>query len=83
MITKRRASKQLMTELKAAYRELNTIQPYGDDWDAVSQAAGRYDGLKLAYGILTGRSAIDIANEVVSWYIATPEYQASKQEEKS
>ena len=80
MITKRQVRKQLLAELKDAYRAVNTTQPVGDDWDEVSQAIGRYDGLKRAYILLTGRLAADVASEVVRWYIATPEYRASKQE---
>ncbi len=77
---RRQVRKQLLAELKDAYRAVNTTQPVGDDWDEVSQAIGRYDGLKRAYILLTGRLAADVASEVVSWYIATPEYRASKQE---
>jgi hypothetical protein len=80
MITKRKAARQLMAELKDAYAAIDIAQPHGDDWDEVSQATGRYDGLKRAYVILTGRSAADVASEVVGWYITTDEYQAAKKD---
>jgi hypothetical protein len=79
IITKRQAKRQLMIKLKDAYKDMCTIEPIGDDYDAASQATGLYDGLKLAYIILTGRSAADVANEVTGWFITTPEYQASKE----
>jgi hypothetical protein len=80
MRTKRAVARQLMAELKAAYADLDR-RPYEDDMDGSAQAIGRYDGLKQAYGLLTGRSPQDISNEVVTWYIHTPEYQAVKARE--
>ena len=78
MRTKRAVARELMGLLKAAYVELDR-QPYEADPDGCAQAIGRYDGLKQAYELLTGRSPQDVAGEVVSWYIKTPEYQAAKQ----
>lgn len=78
--TKRKIAAEMMKALKSAYADLNATEPYGDDWDNVSQAVGRYDGLKTGYLILTGRSAIDVGNEVGGWYITTDAYQASKDE---
>jgi hypothetical protein len=75
--TKRAVARDLMRELKAAYADLDS-QPYEDDPDRSAQALGRYDGLKRAYVLLTGRDAQDVAHEVVTWYIQTPEYQAAK-----
>ena len=75
MITKRSAARQLMTELKTAYAAIDA-QPYGADPDRMAQAVGRYDGMKRAYVLMTGRSEQDVAREVVSWYIRTPEWQA-------
>ena len=77
MITKRSAARQLMTELKAAYAEIDA-QPYEADPDRMAQAVGHYDGMRRAYVLLTGRREQDVAHEVVHWYIGTPEYQASK-----
>jgi hypothetical protein len=67
-----------MEMLKGAYAEAAATQPHGDDWDAVSQAYGRYDGLKIAYELLTGRSPQDISNEVTTWYIHTPAWAEEK-----
>jgi hypothetical protein len=75
--TKRAVAGDLMRELKAAYADLDS-QPYEDDPDHSAQAIGRYDGLKRAYVLLTGRDAQDVAHEVVTWYIGTPEYEAAK-----
>jgi hypothetical protein len=74
----RKITDQLMQELKAAYADLDS-QPYEDDPDRSAQALGRYDGLKRAYVLITGRDEQDVAHEVVGWYISTPEYQAAKQ----
>jgi hypothetical protein len=82
MITKRSVARQLMTELKAAYAEIDA-QPYEADSDRMAQAVGRYDGMKRAYVLLTGRSEQDVASEVVHWYIGTPEYRASKDRESA
>lgn len=82
MITKRSAARQLMIELKAAYAELDA-QSWEADPDRSAQAVGRYDGMKRAYVLLTGRREQDVAHEVVHWYIATPEYQASKDREST
>jgi hypothetical protein len=78
MRTKRAVARSLMQELKAAYVDLDST-PYEDDPDRSAQAIGRYDGLKRAYILLTGRSALDVSNEVVTWYVGTPEYQAAKE----
>lgn len=78
MRTKRAIARELMELLKAAYVAIDATQPTGDDWDAVSQAIGRYDGLRQAYEVLTGRSHQDVAGEVVSWYIHTPMYEEAK-----
>lgn len=83
MITKRHARQRLMAEMKTAYAAIDATGPFvysdgREDWDEVSQAMGRYDGLKRAYIILTGHPAEDVAHEVVSWYITTPEYEARK-----
>jgi hypothetical protein len=75
--TRRAAANTLMAELKAAYAEIDRV-PYEDDPDRSAQAIGRYDGLKRAYVLVSGRDAQDVSNEVVSWYIHTPEYQAAK-----
>ena len=77
MRTKRAVAKALMQELKGAYVELDR-EPYEADPDRNAQAIGRYDGLKQAYVLLTGRSDQDVASEVVTWYVRTPEYQAAK-----
>lgn len=82
MITKRSASRQLMTELKAAYAAIDACHGMADV-DRSAQAIGHYDGMKRAYVLLTGRSEQDVAHEVVSWYIGTPEYQASKDREST
>ena len=79
-MTKRAVAKALMQELKDAYVDLDR-EPYEADPDRSAQAIGRYDGLKRAYLLLTGRSAQDVANEVVTWYVGTPEYQAVKDRE--
>jgi hypothetical protein len=76
--TKRAIARELMELVKAAYVAIDATEPTGDDWDAVAQVIGRYDGLRQAYELLTGRSPQDVAAEVVSWYIETPEYQAAK-----
>lgn len=52
MITKRTVTRQLMTELKAAYAAIDA-QTYDADPDGCAQAIGRYDGLKRAYVLLT------------------------------
>lgn len=78
MRTKRAIAQALMQELKAAYVELGSM-PYEDDPDRSAQAIGRYDGLKRAYVLLTGRDEQDVAHEVVTWYVSTPEYQAAKE----
>jgi hypothetical protein len=70
----------LMQELKAAYVEIDR-EPYEADPDRSAQAIGRYDGLKRAYILLTGRGQQDVANEVATWYVGTPEYQAVKERE--
>lgn len=77
MRTKRGIARELMGLLRSAYVELDR-QPYEADPDGNAQAIGRYDGLKQAYELLTGRSPEDIGNEVVDWYITTPAYQAAK-----
>lgn len=76
-MTKRAVARELMSLLKAAFVELT--RELGDDPDDCAQAIGRYDGLKQAYELLTGISPEDVASEVVSWYIGTPEYQAEKE----
>jgi len=73
--TKRAVARDLMLELKAAYADLDA-HAYEEDPDRSAQALGRYDGLKRAYVLLTGR---DVGHEVVTWYIGTPEYQAAKE----
>jgi hypothetical protein len=78
MRTKRGVARELLPLVKAAYAAIDATEPVGDDWDGVAQVIGRYDGLKQAYELLTGRSPQDVAAEVVSWYIETPEYQAAK-----
>ena len=55
-----------------------TANPTRPTRDRNAQAIGRYDGLKQAYVLLTGRHAQDVANEAVTWYVRTPEYQAAK-----
>jgi hypothetical protein len=79
-ITKRRVARQLMLLVKTAYQALNAIPVNDYDNDEASQAIGRYDGLKQAYELLTGRSPQDVSNEVVHWYIHTDEYQASREQ---
>jgi hypothetical protein len=76
--TRRAVARTLMLELKAAYAELDR-EPYEADPDRSSRLIGRYDGLKRAYVLLTGRREMDVSNEVVTWYVGTPEYQAAKQ----
>jgi hypothetical protein len=78
--TKRAAAKVLMREMKAAYAEIDR-EPYEAGPDRSAQAIGRYDGLKRAYVLLTGRSVQDVSNEVVTWYVDTPEYRAVKERE--
>ena len=80
-MTKRAVAKALMQELKAAYAEIDRVPRYEDDPDGIAQAVGRYDGLKRAYVLLTGRSEQDVAHEVVTWYVSTPEYEAAKDRE--
>lgn len=77
----RRLAARMMQELKAAYAEIDRV-PYEDDPDRSAQAIGRYDGLKQAYMLVTGCSAQDVANEVVTWYVHTPEYEARKDADK-
>ena len=77
---KRAVAGALKQELKAAYAEIDR-EPYEADPDRSAQAIGRYDGLKRAYVLLTGRSEQDVAMEVVTWYVGTPEYQATKDRE--
>lgn len=79
MKTKRTIARQMMAAMKDAYAEIDTTEPVGDDWNNVSQAVGRYDGLRQAYIILTDCTAQDVANEVVGWYITTDAYQASRE----
>ena len=71
-----KTARELMLLVKAAYQALNEV-PVNDE---ASQAIGRYDGLKQAYELLTGRSPQDVSNEVVHWYIHTDEYQASREQ---
>lgn len=78
MKTRKTVARELLEQLKAAYADVDRV-PYEDDPDRSAQATGRYDGLKRAYVLLTGRSPQDVATEVVQWYIRTPEYQAAKQ----
>ncbi len=73
--TKASIAREVMELLKTAYVDIDRA-PY--DEDRVAQAMGRYDGLKIAYELLTGRSPQDVANEVVGWYIHTPMYQEAK-----
>lgn len=77
MKTRRALARQLMEEMKAAYVEIDRV-PYEDDPDGSAQAIGRYDGLKRAYVLASGRSAQDIGSEVGAWYVSTPEYQEAK-----
>jgi hypothetical protein len=77
-VTQRAKTRQLMSEMKAAYAELNRTA-YEDDPDESAQATGRYEGLKRACVLLTGQREQDVANEVVTWYIGTPEYRAAKE----
>jgi len=75
--TKRAIAAKVMELMKTAYADIDRV-PYEDDPDKSAQAIGRYDGLKIAYELLTGRSPQDVANEVVGWYIHTPMYQEAK-----
>jgi hypothetical protein len=77
-LTKRAYARKLMEQLKNAYAEKARAEPHGDDWGAVSQAIGRYEGLKQAYMLLTGREDWDVSYEVTNWYIHTPQYQELK-----
>ena len=78
MRMRKSAAGALMRELKAAYAAMDA-EPYGSDPDRSAQAVGRYDGLKQAYVLLTGRDEGDVASEVVAWYIGTPEYQGVRE----
>jgi hypothetical protein len=77
MRTKRAAAGHLMAELKTAYADIYR-EPYEADPDRAAQAVGYYDGLKRAYVIAFGRSKQDVSNEVVTWFVGTPEYLATK-----
>jgi hypothetical protein len=76
--TKRAVARQLLGLVKNAYADIDRAQPHGDDWSKVSEAIGRYDGLKQAYMLLTGREDWDVSYEVTNWYIHTPQYQELK-----
>lgn len=74
---KRRTAQVLLDELREAYADIDRV-PYEDDPDRCSQAIGRYDGLKRAYVLLTGRGEQEVSMRVVTWYVQTTEYQQAK-----
>lgn len=69
-----RAADEIFSQMKQAYAEID--KAYDDS--SASLATGRYDGLKSAYLLLTGRDVVEVSQEVVGWYISTPEYQEAK-----
>lgn len=72
--TRRAVIRELRELLRSDYAELNR-EPYPADPDWAAQVSGRYDGLTIAYELLTGRSPQAVATEVTSWYTGTPAYR--------
>ena len=82
MTTTSKAAKAIWRELKTAYAQIDIAaaecerRGYGD-YDQMSQAMGRYDGLKLAYSVITGLDQPTVASKVVHWYINSKHYTPS------